>query len=200
MTPPSEASSRPLPWLVAVLVLTMAIATLAATTTAAQTPPPDLAVTISATPEPVLRGGTIIYAVAVTNNAATAATSVVLTAALPSSLTSVSAPSCASGRGGLTCSLDTIAAGATVERTLRGTAVTRAGAITAGVSVRGVIAGANVTAAASATSTLVVPTPTSPATRTPVTRTPVTPALALTIAETPDPVVRGDRLTYTPSR
>ncbi|MGH9144319.1 MAG: choice-of-anchor tandem repeat GloVer-containing protein [Vicinamibacterales bacterium] len=91
-------------------------------------PNADLTISASGSPNPALVGGTLTYAVAVTNNGPAAATGVTVSDTLPSGLTFVSASasqgSCGQSGGLVTCALGGLAnqAGATVTILVQPTA------------------------------------------------------------------------------
>ena len=76
-------------------------------------PSVDLLLAVSDTPDPVVAGDLLTYSATVSNASATAATGVVLTHALPKSVTfeSSNPPGCAPAVGVVTCSLGTIIGG-----------------------------------------------------------------------------------------
>jgi uncharacterized repeat protein (TIGR01451 family) len=78
----------------------------------------DLAVTQTATPDPVLVGSPLTYAVTVSNAGPSAATGVTLTDALPAGVTLVSASPGCTGTGPVTCALGSLASGASATVTL----------------------------------------------------------------------------------
>jgi uncharacterized repeat protein (TIGR01451 family) len=72
----------------------------------------DLAVSLSASPEPALAGKNLIYTLTVTNLGPASASSVTLTDALPASVTFVSAsPGCVKLGGNVVCNLGTVPTG-----------------------------------------------------------------------------------------
>ena len=85
------------------------------------TPPPsaDLAVTGSASPNPVVSGGTLTYSIVVTNNGPSAAPAVVLTNLLPAGVTLLSAVatpgSCSSSGSTVSCALGSLAMGQSAQ-------------------------------------------------------------------------------------
>lgn len=90
----------------------------------------DLAITKTGTPDPALVGGTLTYTLSVTNQGPSTATSVTVTDPLPASVILVSAtPSqgtCSSAGGTVTCSLGSLADGATATVTIRVTPAVKA--------------------------------------------------------------------------
>ena len=100
----------------------------------------DLAVTLTASPDPVNGGGQITYQAIVTNIGAVTVTNVALSDVLPSGVSFVSASSpagsCQNQGGTITCSLGTLASGQSVPVTIRLQA-TAAGMITNKVAVSG---------------------------------------------------------------
>jgi uncharacterized repeat protein (TIGR01451 family) len=86
----------------------------------------DLAVTIADTPDPVLVGGALSYAMTVTNNGPGAASAVTLTGTFPASLAFASATatagSCSFAGGSLSCSLGSLAASSAAQVTAQFTA------------------------------------------------------------------------------
>jgi uncharacterized repeat protein (TIGR01451 family) len=96
-------------------------------------PAADLAVTKSDSPDPVSRGGTLTYNVAVTNQGLNPAVAVLLTDPLPANVRFVSvtpsAGSCAQANGIVNCSLGDIANGGSVTITIAVTA-RRTGTVT----------------------------------------------------------------------
>jgi uncharacterized repeat protein (TIGR01451 family) len=89
----------------------------------------DLSITKSGTPDPALVGGTLTYTLSVTNHGSGTATGVTVTDPLPATVTLASAtPSqgtCASAGGTVTCSLGSLANGATATVTIRVTATAK---------------------------------------------------------------------------
>ncbi len=91
-------------------------------------PTADLAVTKTDSPDPVAVGSTLTYTVNVTNNGPADATGVILTDTLPAGVTFVSATSsqgsCTHSGGIVTCTLGTLANGATASVTITVTPTT----------------------------------------------------------------------------
>jgi uncharacterized repeat protein (TIGR01451 family) len=145
--------------------------------------PPDLAVTKTDAPDPVLAGKNLTYTVTVTNRGSGAATGVVLTDTLPAGVTFVSATasrgSCSQAGGIVTCSLNTFAKAATATVTVV-VRPTQAGTITNRVSVRENEADGNPTNNSAQASTSVQPAA----------------DLAVQVSDSPDPVHIGQNLTY----
>ena len=102
-------------------------------------PATDLAISKSASPDPVLVGSNLTYTIVVTNLGPFMATSVTLTDALPSSLTFVSASSGCSPVGNVVvCDLGSLASGASTTVTVIATApaaaiITNTASVSAGV-------------------------------------------------------------------
>jgi serine protease AprX len=91
-----------------------ATATVIATTQSA-----DLSIGISAAPNPVFLSASLVYTLTVTNGGPEDATGVLATDTLPSTLTFVSASAnCSNASGTVTCSLGTVANGATANATI----------------------------------------------------------------------------------
>src|ERR1700722_19869935 len=88
----------------------------------------DMAITKTGSPNPVLQGSTLTYTLGVTNNGPASATLVNVTDTLPSQVSFVSASSsqgsCSQASGTVTCSLGTMASGATATVTIAVTATT----------------------------------------------------------------------------
>ncbi len=89
----------------------------------------DMAITKTASPNPVMQGNILTYTLGVTNNGPAIATNVTVTDPLPTDVSYVSAtPSrgtCSQTTGTVTCSLGTMASGATATITITVTAVIR---------------------------------------------------------------------------
>ena len=98
----------------------------------------DVAITKTASPNPVRQGNALTYTLGVTNNGPATATNVTVTDSLPSQVAYISAvPSqgtCSQAGGTVTCPLGTMASGATATITITVTAVTR-GSVTNTASV-----------------------------------------------------------------
>src|SRR5580704_17086876 len=86
----------------------------------------DMAITKTGSPNPVLQGSTLTYTLGVTNHGPASATLVTVTDTLPSQVSFVSASSsqgsCSQASGTVTCSLGTMASGATATVTIAVTA------------------------------------------------------------------------------
>jgi uncharacterized repeat protein (TIGR01451 family) len=99
----------------------------------------DMAITKTASPNPVLQGNALTYTLGVTNNGPAIATNVTVTDTLPSQVSYVSATStqgtCSQAAGTVTCSVGVMTSGATATITITVTAVTR-GSVTNTASVR----------------------------------------------------------------
>ncbi len=93
----------------------------------------DMAITKSASPNPVMQGNTLTYTLGVTNNGPATATNVTVTDTLPSQVSFVSATSsqgtCSQANGIVTCSLGSIISGATATVTIAVTATTLSQAV-----------------------------------------------------------------------
>lgn len=143
----------------------------------------DLALTMTATPNPTPVGGTLTYQITATNNGPATASNVSVDDILPAGITVVSISSSqgsCSGTSTITCVLGTLASGnaATV-------------AIVASPNVAGsIINSANISAA---NSDLNLANNTATAEITVVN----TADLSVTLTDTPDPVKKGTKLTYT---
>jgi uncharacterized repeat protein (TIGR01451 family) len=98
----------------------------------------DMAITKTASPNPVLQGNALTYTLGVTNNGPAIATNVTVTDPLPSQVSYVSATStqgtCSQAGGTVTCSVGIMNSGATATITITVTAVTR-GSVTNTASV-----------------------------------------------------------------
>jgi uncharacterized repeat protein (TIGR01451 family) len=98
----------------------------------------DMAITKTASPNPVLQGNTLTYTLGVTNNGPAIATNVTVTDTLPLQVSYVSATSsqgtCSQTGGTVTCSVGIMNSGATATITITVTAVTR-GSVTNTASV-----------------------------------------------------------------
>jgi uncharacterized repeat protein (TIGR01451 family) len=98
----------------------------------------DVAITKTASPNPVRQGNTLTYTLGITNNGPAVATNVTVTDTLPSQVSFVSDTStqgtCSLASGTVTCSLGTMVSGATATITITVTAVTR-GSVTNTASV-----------------------------------------------------------------
>ena len=147
-------------------------------------PAANLALTKSDSPDPVLQGSELTYTLGVTNNGPSSASSVVITDTLPSGVTYnsglASQGSCVNTSGTVTCSLGTIANGASATATIKVTPPST-GSITNQASVTSAVSdpvAANNTASA-------------------VTTVDPVADLAITKTDSPDPVSSGQQLTYT---
>jgi uncharacterized repeat protein (TIGR01451 family) len=157
----------------------------AASATTTVDPVADLSLTKSDSPDPVLSGNQLTYALAVHNNGPASAPGVSLTDALPSGVTFVSATaspsgSCIPSGSNVICALGTIASGATVNVEIK---------VTAGGP-------ATVTNNATVISTATDPVSTDNTASATTTIKPVA-DLGLTKSDSPDPVLAGQLLTYT---
>jgi uncharacterized repeat protein (TIGR01451 family) len=155
----------------------------------------DLAVTKTATPDPVLAGNNITYTVTVTNNGPSAASTVVLTDTLSTSTTYVSSGTTPAGwtcvtpavgsTGAIVCSNASVANGASatftfVAKVIAGTAPATVITNSVGVSTTTTDpTSANNTATASVTVT-----------------SPSQADMAITMIATPEPVTQGNSLVY----
>ena len=152
--------------------------TVTETTTAI--PSADLSVTKDDTPDPVLLGEELTYTVTIINSGPSDATDVVLTDTLPAAASFVSASAgCGEAGGAVTCTIGTIASGdtATVSITVAPTEVS------------------TITNTATASSAVADP---STGDNTATETTTVNPAadLSVTKADSPDPALLGEELTY----
>jgi uncharacterized repeat protein (TIGR01451 family) len=102
------------------------------------TPVANLGVTVTDAPDPVAQGSNITYTVTVTNAGPSSATSVTATVPVPANVTFVSGTAtqgtCAVASGTITCTIGTMASGATVTATIVVTA-TAAGTVNASITV-----------------------------------------------------------------
>ena len=98
----------------------------------------DMAITKTASPNPVLQGNALTYTLGVTNNGPAIATNVTVTDTLPTQVSYVSATStqgtCSQAGGTVTCSVGAMTSGATATITITVTAVIR-GSVTNTASV-----------------------------------------------------------------
>jgi uncharacterized repeat protein (TIGR01451 family) len=102
------------------------------------TPVANLGVTVTDAPDPVAQGSNITYTVTVTNAGPSTATGVTATVPVPANVTFVSGTAtqgtCAVASGTITCTIGTMASGATVTATIVVTA-TAAGTVNATITV-----------------------------------------------------------------
>ncbi|MDQ6802230.1 MAG: right-handed parallel beta-helix repeat-containing protein, partial [Acidobacteriota bacterium] len=106
--------------------------------TATCTPHVDLAISKAAAPEPVATGGSLTYTLSATNNGPDPATGVILTDALPSAVTFMSASSgCSLSGSTVTCIIGDLAVSAQATRTIAVTAPPSPGTITNTATVNG---------------------------------------------------------------
>ena len=152
----------------------------------------DLVITNAATPNPVLAGNNITYTVVVTNDGPASASTVVFSESIPANTTlvSVTASSGTTGwtctPGVISCSIPTFAAGASTTFTV----VVKVAAGTA--------SGTVITDTASVSAATTDPNPSSNvATVNVVVATAGQADLAVTKVGTPNPVLAGNKLTYT---
>ena len=145
----------------------------------------DLSVVKSDSPDPVVAGETLMYVLTVHNDGPSATTDVTLTDFLPAAVSfSTSTPSCTYASGTLTCSLGDLPVGATTMIAIHVTVDSRVtGAITNSAEV------------ASAE------TDPDSGNNTPSATTTVVPQadLSVTKSGSPDPVIAGSTLVYSPS-
>jgi uncharacterized repeat protein (TIGR01451 family) len=156
----------------------------------------DLAVTTSASPNPVLIGNNITYAQTVTNNGPAAATSLTFTDVIPTGTTFVSIPTPPAGwscstpavgaTGTVTCTIASLAAGSTASIPL---VVKVASTTTAGTTI------SNSPAIAATTSDPNLANNT--ATSTTIVASPSQADVTITKTASPEPVDQGTNLTYT---
>jgi uncharacterized repeat protein (TIGR01451 family) len=154
-----------------------------ATATTTVTTQADLGVTISDTPDPVIAGTALTYAITVTNAGPSNAASVTLSVPLPASLTLMSmTPPAGWSCSATTCTHPSLAPGTSASFTM----VTQVAASASGT----------IATTATVTSPTLDPTP---AGNSATASTTVTTAadLGVTISDSPDPVVSGQTLTYT---
>lgn len=93
-----------------------------ATATTTVTSQADVAITKTESPDPVIAGNQLTYAITVTNNGPGSANGVVVSDPLPAGITFISATppfTCTAGGGTVTCTLNTVAAGASVPITIQ---------------------------------------------------------------------------------
>ncbi|MFQ5739794.1 MAG: hypothetical protein ACE5JX_12345 [Acidobacteriota bacterium] len=104
-------------------------------------PPPDLSITKTDSPDPVIAGNQLTYLLNVTNNGASQATGVTVTDILPGGAVFVSvSPSqgtCAHSNGTVTCNLGSLAGGSSASATLIVSAPVSGGTFTNTASVSG---------------------------------------------------------------
>lgn len=145
-------------------------------------PSTDIAVSLSATPNPDFAGQALSYTATVTNNGPSSATGVMLSDTLPLGLifnTVTPSTGCTTGQT-VTCSLGTLASGATATVSISATpGIT--GVITNTVSVSGYETDLN--SANNSASAVVTVDPAAD--------------LAITLIDSPDPVTLGQSVTYT---
>ena len=145
----------------------------------------DLTVTKSDSPDPVPAGSTLTYSVMVTNGGPSDAQDVVATDTLPAGMTLLATNGCAEDPAGVpTCSLGTIAAGASASYT----AVVRVDAGTPDGTVR-----TNSVSASSSTTDPDTANNSTSEDTTVITRA----DLSVRKSDSPDPVIAGTNLTYT---
>ncbi|HXX45134.1 MAG TPA: C25 family cysteine peptidase [Candidatus Acidoferrales bacterium] len=152
----------------------------------------DLTITNAATPNPVLQGNNITYTVVVTNNGPAGASNVVFSESIPANTTLVSVTQ-SSGTGGWTCtpgviscSIPTFASGASSTFTV----VVKVGAT--------VPSGTVITDTANVSSSTTDPNPSNnSATVNVVVAVAGQSDLAVTKTGTPNPVLAGNKITYT---
>lgn len=152
----------------------------------------DLAITNAASPNPVIAGNNITYTVVVTNNGPGSASTVVFSEAIPANtaLVSVTPTSGTSGwtctPGAISCTIPTFAAGASTTFTV----IVTVGATTP--------SGTVITDTANVSSATTDPNPSNNvATVTVVVATAGQADLAVTKTGTPNPVLAGNKITYT---
>ena len=152
----------------------------------------DLSITNAATPNPVLAGNNITYTVVVTNNGPASASTVVFSESIPANTTLVSVTQ-SSGTGGWTCtpgaiscSIPTFASGASTTFTV----IVKVNAATP--------SGTVITDTANVSSSTTDPNPSNnSATVNVVVATAGQADLAVTKTGTPNPVLAGNKITYT---
>ncbi len=141
----------------------------------------DLSLTKTDSPDPVPAGGNVTYTLTAANNGPSAATGVTITDTLPASVTFVSASSgCANSGGTVTCTIGTLASGATASRTITGR-TTEVGTFTNTATVAGDQFDPNPTNNTASASTTVT----------------AAADLAVTVTDAPDPAQLGQPLRYT---
>ena len=147
-------------------------------------PGADLSVSLSDAPDPVLAGGTVIYTVDVANAGPETAVAANATFSLPAGVTLVSTSGCGEDPTGVpTCSLGDLPASGTAQFTVEvAVDAGTSGTITADVTVASDTADSN-SADNSASESTTVNAPNAD--------------LSVTVSDTADPVLAGDRLVYT---
>jgi len=159
-----------------------------ASATTTVNPSVDLVLTKTDSPDPVTAGNNLTYAINVSNNGASSATGVTVTDTLPAGVTLVSASTSqgiCSGTATITCTLGTLNATANAGVTIV-VKPTAAGLLTNSASVSAVETDLNSTNNSATANTTVNPP-----------LTPVVADLSITKADSVDPVIAGDMLSYT---
>ena len=143
----------------------------------------DLAISKADSPDPVIAGQALTYTLFITNIGPSNATGVVLTDTLPAGVTFASASAgCANAGGTVTCTIGNLSAGASLQRTIM---------VTVNSGTTGSLAN-TVTIAGNETD----PTPGNNS-DTSLTTVQTETDLIISKADSPDPVVAGQLLTYT---
>lgn len=139
----------------------------------------DLAVSLSDSPDPVNVGGSVNYALGVTNAGPSAATSVVATLTLPSGMTVGALPAGCTGSSTISCSAATLASGANLSFTIPATAGVT-GTLTASASVSSAVSDPGTVNNSTSASTTVNPLA----------------DVGVTLTDSPDPINIGGSLSY----
>ncbi len=142
----------------------------------------DVHLSLTDDPDPNYSGGTVVYDLVATNDGPSDAQDVVLTETLPADFSVTSAPGCSTSGQTVTCTVGTVAAGATVSRTITADiALTADGVYTATATVSATTDDPNSGNNIDTETTTVIPGA----------------DLAISLADAPDPVTAGETLAYT---